>query len=101
MERVVRPPMVPTADLQSLPYEQVAFSAAGHGPVAGLTQPAAPRPLIIPPIPPFQAAGPSPIQARSDRAALLWQGRAPGWPGARDLAAQASQQVWRKHETSH
>ena len=78
---MVRSTKVPTADLQSLPYEQVAFSAAGHGPVAGLTQPAAPRPLIIPPIPPFQAAGPSPIQARSDRAALRWQAKAPGLSG--------------------
>jgi hypothetical protein len=51
MELVVRSTEVPTADLQSTP------------------------------IPLFQAASPSPIQARSDWAALRWWGKAPGLSG--------------------
>ena len=82
MERVVRPAKVPTADLQCIAQEQVAFPAAGHGPVAGLIQLPAPPPLThSTPVPPFQAAGPSLIQARSDRAALRWRSKVPGFSG--------------------
>jgi hypothetical protein len=77
MERVVRSTKVPTADLQSLAYEQVAFPAAGHGPVAAR----ATASQQSTPIPPFQAASPSPIQARSDWPALRWWGKAPGLSG--------------------
>src|SRR5215468_10282251 len=54
--------------------EQVAFPVARHGPAAGLTR--RPRHGLSPfhtvPLP-FQAADPSPIQARSEWAALRWQ----------------------------
>jgi hypothetical protein len=82
MERVVRSTKVPTADLQSLAYEQVAFPS-GRARPGRRPHPAARATAShqSTPIPPFQAASPSPIQARSDWAALRWWGKAPGLSG--------------------
>jgi hypothetical protein len=73
---------------------QVAFPAAGHGPVVGLTQPPAPRPLIIPHR--FRRRSKRPVQAQSKRAPTgpRCAGKAgpPGLSGVlRDTAAQAGQ----------
>ena len=103
MERVVRSTKVPTADLQSLAYEQVAFPVAGHGPRSPAS-PSRPRhglsPVHTDSAVPSGQSKPNPSALRLGRAALVGQG-----PRVvrvlRDIAAQASQQVWRKYETSH